>query len=151
MSTFLSAAYPWVKALHVVALVAWMAGLFYLPRLFVYHAERATPGSEMSETFKLMEGRLLRFIMRPAMIATWVLGLTLLATPGVVDWTRDGWIYVKLATVLMLSGLQDWLARRCGDFAADRNRVSGRTYRLVNELPTAALLVIAVMVIVKPF
>ena len=120
----------------MVAVVTWMAGLFYLPRLFVYHAERASPGSEMSETFKLMEDRLLRVIMRPAMIATWVLGLTLLATPGVIDWTRDGWIYVKLAAVLLLSGLQDWLARRCRDFAADRNRVSGRTYRLVNEVPT---------------
>ena len=88
-----------------MAAVSWMAGLFYLPRLFVYHAERGAPGSEMSETFKVMERRLLRLIMRPAMIATWVLGLTLALTPGVVGWTTHGWFYVKLAAVLGLTGL----------------------------------------------
>ncbi len=101
--SFLSAAYPWIKALHVVAVVSWMAGLFYLPRLFVYHAERGTPGSELSETFKVMERRLIAAIMRPAMIATWVLGLMLAGIPGVVDWGGSGWIYVKLTAVLALT------------------------------------------------
>jgi putative membrane protein len=151
VSNVLLAIYPWIKALHLVAAVSWMAGLFYLPRLFVYHVERGDPGSATSETFKIMERRLLRLIMRPAMIATWVLGLTLAVTPGVVGWTTQGWFYVKLATVVGLSGLHEWLARRCDDFAADRNRLSARTYRLANEVPTLALVVIAIMVIVKPF
>ena len=148
MANALSAAYPWLKALHLIAAVSWMAGLFYLPRLFVYHAERGVPGSELSETFKVMERRLLRRIMRPAMIVTWVLGLGLVAIGG---WWSEWWFYVKLAAVVGLSGFHDWLGRRCDDFAADRNRVSGRTYRLVNEVPIVALAVIAVMVIVKPF
>jgi putative membrane protein len=151
LSSLLVTIYPWVKALHVIAVVAWMAGLFYLPRLFVYHAERGTPGSELSETFKVMERRLLGAIMRPAMGATWILGLTLAATPGIVDWGAEGWIYVKLAAVVGLSGLQHWLTLRQRDFAADRNRFSGRTYRLVNELPTLALVVIVIMVVVQPF
>ena len=151
MRDLLSGLYPWTKALHIIAMVAWMAGLFYLPRLFVYHAERAAPGSELSETFKVMERRLLRAIMAPAMAATWLLGLMLAATPGLVDWGHDLWIWVKLSAVLGLSWLNGWLARRVADFAADRNRVSGRTYRLANEAPTLALVVIVVMVVVRPF
>lgn len=142
--------YPWIKALHVVAIVSWMAGLLYLPRLFVYHAERAGPGSELSETFKVMERRLLKVIMRPAMIAVWILGLTLAVTPGVVDWGA-GWIYVKLAAVLALTWFHHWLLARGKDFAADRNSVPARRYRLMNELPTVALVIIAIMVVVKPF
>ena len=151
MWDLLSGLYPWTKALHIIAMVAWMAGLFYLPRLLVYHAERAAPGSELSETFKVMERRLLRAIMAPAMAATWLLGLMLAATPGLVDWGHDLWIWVKLSAVLGLSWLNGWLARRVADFAADRNRVSGRTYRLANEAPTLALVVIVVMVVVRPF
>lgn len=143
-------AYPWIKALHVVAIVSWMAGLLYLPRIFVYHAERGTPGTDLSETFKVMEMRLLKVIMRPAMIATWILGLTLAGIPGVVDW-GSGWIYVKLAAVLVLTWFHHWLLGRAKDFAADRNTVPGRRYRLMNEVPTLALIVIAVMVVVKPF
>lgn len=150
MSNVLITAYPWIKAFHLVAVVSWMAGLFYLPRLFVYHAERAAPGSEMSETFKVMEHRLLVAIMRPAMVATWILGLALALTPGVVSWS-SGWFYVKLVAVLGLTGFHEWLERRRRDFAADGNRVTGRTYRLMNEIPTVALVVIAIMVIVKPF
>lgn len=151
MPVALLALYPWIKALHVVAVVTWMAGLFYLPRLFVYHAERAEPGSEMSETFKVMEEKLLKVIMRPAMIATWLLGLSLAGLPGVIDWRSDGWIYVKLAAVVALTWFHHWLLARFRDFAADRNRVPGRRYRLMNEIPTIALLVIVVMVIVRPF
>jgi putative membrane protein len=147
---FLAAAYPWTKALHVISMVAWMAGLFYLPRLFVYHAERGSPGSEVSEIFKVMERRLLRAIMNPAMVATWLFGLLLLATPGVVDWRGDGWLHVKLVAVLALTWFHHWLARRRKDFAADANRVEARRYRLLNELPTIALVVAVVMVIVRP-
>jgi putative membrane protein len=149
--SFLSALYPWTKALHVMAVIAWMAGLLYLPRLFVYHAEAAAPGSETSETFKVMERRLLKQIMRPAMIATWLFGILLLLTPGVIAWKSDFWIYIKLATVLVLTWFHHWLLRRHKDFAADRNRISGRTYRMMNELPTLGLVIIVVMVIVRPF
>ena len=150
MMHVLTVAYPWTKALHVVAIVSWMAGLLYLPRLFVYHAERGRAGSELSETFKVMERRLLKAIMRPANIATWVLGLLLAGTPGVVNW-GSGWIYVKLAAVLVLTWFHHWLLERAKDFAADNNRVSARTFRMMNEVPTLALVVIAIMVVVKPF
>jgi putative membrane protein len=146
----LIAAYPWTKTLHILAIVSWMAGLLYLPRLFVYHAERAAPGSELSETFKVMERKLLRQIMNPAMVATWILGAMLALTPGLVGWGQ-GWIYVKLGFVLALTWFHHWLALRRKDFAADRNRFGGRTYRLVNELPLVALAVIVTMVVVRPF
>ena len=147
----LSAAYPWIKAFHIVAVVSWMAGLFYLPRLFVYHAERAAPGSDVDEVFKVMETKLLRLIMNPAMIATWTFGILLALTPGVVDWTADGWIYAKLAGVLALTWLHHWLALRRKDFARGANRLPGKTYRLMNELPLLALVLIVVMVVVRPF
>jgi putative membrane protein len=148
--SFLSAAYPWTKALHIIAVVSWMAGLLYLPRLFVYHAERAAPGSELAGVFEVMELRLLRGIMNGAMIATWLFGVALAATPGLVDW-RSGWIYVKLAAVAVLTVFHHWLGRRRKDFAAGRNQVSGRKYRLMNEVPTVALIVIVIMVVVRPF
>jgi len=132
-------------------MVAWMAGLFYLPRLFVYHAERAEPGSELHDTFVVMERRLLKAIMNPAMTATWLFGLVLLATPGTVAWGDDQWLWVKLAAVLMLSWFHGWLAGRQREFAAGRNSVSGRRYRMMNELPTVGLLIIVVMVVVRPF
>jgi putative membrane protein len=150
VASYLAAAYPWIKALHVISVIAWMAGLLYLPRLFVYHTQ-AAPGSEASETFKVMERRLLRGIMLPASIATWLFGIVLLLTPGVVAWKSDGWIYIKLAGVLVLTWFHHWLGWRRRDFAADRNTISGRSYRLMNELPTVALVVIVVMVIVRPF
>ena len=151
MSAVLSAAYPWIKAFHIIAVVSWMAGLLYLPRLFVYHAECAAVGGELSETFKVMERRLLRAIMGPAMVATWTLGVTLAVTPGVIDWRGDGWFHVKLATVIGLTWYHHWLGLRCRDFAEDRNTVSGRSFRMMNEVPTLALIVIVVMVIVRPF
>ena len=149
MNDLLIIAYPWIKAFHVVAIVSWMAGLFYLPRLFVYHAERGKPGSELSETLKIMEFKLLKYIMNPAMMASWALGFLLVLTPGVIDWSA-GWFYIKLGCVIGLSGFQGWLGARCRDFAQDRNRVSGRAYRFANEIPTLALVVIAIMVIVRP-
>ena len=151
MPEAVSVAYPWIKAFHVIAVVTWMAGLFYLPRLFVYHAERGTPGSDLSEVFKVMERKLQRLIMLPAMIATWILGLLLILTPGIITWSSDGWIYVKLTAVAVLTWFHHWLVRRRRDFAEDRNTVPARHYRLMNEVPTVALIVIVVMVIVKPF
>jgi protoporphyrinogen IX oxidase len=149
--SFLTALYPWTKVLHIFAVIAWMAGLLYLPRLFVYHAERGAPGSELGATFAVMERRLLRGIMNPAMVATWVFGLALALTPGLVDWRADHWFHVKLALVAGLTWFHHWLARRRKDFVAGRNTVTARRFRMVNELPAVALLVILIMVVVRPF
>lgn len=150
LGDLLAAAYPWTKALHIISMVAWMAGLFYLPRLYVYHAEHGDPDAT-TETFKVMERRLLRAIMNPAMAATWVFGLMLALTPGIVDWRGDGWFHVKLTAVAVLTWFHHWLARRRKDFARDANSRSGRTYRMMNEMPTLLLIVIVVMVVVRPF
>lgn len=147
--SWLLPAYPWIKTLHIVSVIAWMAGLLYLPRLFVYHAS-ARIGSDTAETFKVMERRLLRGIMNPAMIATYLFGVTLLLTPGVVDW-HLGWIYVKLAAVAALTLIHHRLAVWRKDFAADANRHPAKLYRIINEVPTVLLFIIVVMVVVKPF
>ena len=149
MIGWLSEAYPWIKSLHIVSIVAWMAGLLYLPRLCVYHS-MAPVESDRSETFKVMERRLLRGIMTPAMLATWVFGLLLAATPGVVDW-RTGWIWIKLALVVGLTVFHIALARWCRKFSVDQNCHSTRFFRWVNELPTLALIAIVILVVVKPF
>ncbi|MBM3597378.1 MAG: protoporphyrinogen oxidase HemJ [Alphaproteobacteria bacterium] len=141
--------YPWIKALHVISIIAWMAGLLYLPRLFVYHCD-APPGSDRSETFKAMERRLLRAIMNPAMVAAFVFGAMLLVTPGVADW-QAGWLWTKLALVAGLTWLHHALALWRKDFAADRNRRTARFYRVMNEVPTVLMIGIVVMVIVRPF
>jgi len=138
----------WVKALHVISVIAWMAGLLYLPRLFVYHAD-AEKGSIQSETFKLMERRLYRGITTPAMIATWIFGLGL-AFSGVVDW-HEIWPYVKAVMVLALAAYHGIMARYLRDFANDRNTRSSRFFRSINELPMVAVIIIVIMVIVKPF
>jgi putative membrane protein len=140
--------YEWLRALHVISVIAWMAGLFYLPRLFVYHAE-ATAGSEMSETFKVMERKLLRMIMNPAMIASYVFGGLMLAAPGRFDWS-DGWIWVKAAMIVGLTVLHHLLGLWRKDFLADRNVRSHRYYRWVNETPTVMMIVLVIMVVVKP-
>jgi len=147
---FLAAAYPWTKALHLISVISWMAGIFYLPRLFVYHAEKAEQGSELSETLKIMELRLLRVIMNPAMIATWLFGIALLATPGIADWT-SGWLWIKLTMILLMTGFHHSLGLWRKDFANDRNTRPGRFYRLANEVPTVLMIVIVIMVVVKPF
>ena len=149
MLEFLADIYLWTKALHVISIIAWMAGLLYLPRLFVYHTE-VDVGSPESERFKIMERRLLRAIMNPAMIATFLFGGLLLATPGVVDWS-SGWIWVKLAMVLGLSHIHYLMGLWRKDFAADQNTRSSRYFRVVNEGPTLAMIVIVIMVIVRPF
>ncbi|MEO1312755.1 MAG: protoporphyrinogen oxidase HemJ [Pseudomonadota bacterium] len=142
--------YPWVKSFHIMAVIAWMAGLFYLPRLFVHHVEQAAVGSEMSETFKMMEMKLLRVIMNPAMIVAWVLGLTMIATPGVVAMS-DGWLHVKLLGVVAMTVFHMWLARQRRLLEADGTRLAGRTYRIANEVPTVLMVIIVIMVVVKPF
>lgn len=149
MGEFLTTYYPWIKALHVISVIAWMAGLLYLPRLFVYHAE-APVGSERAEMLKVMERRLLRGIMNPAMIATFVFGGLLLAVPHLVNW-RDGWIHVKLALVVVLAAFHMVAAVWRKGFEADRNRHSAQFYRVMNEVPTVGMIVIVVMVVVQPF
>ena len=147
---FLASVYPWTKALHIMAVISWMAGIFYLPRLYVYHAEKASVGSELSETLKVMELKLLRIIMNPAMIATWLFGIALLATPGIVDWSA-GWIWVKLVLITAMTWFHHSLGLWRKDFAADKNERSGRFYRLSNEIPTVLMIIIVLMAVVKPF
>ena len=139
--------YAWIKAFHVIAVIAWMAGMLYLPRLFVYHCA-AEKGSVQSETFKVMERRLLRAIINPAMIATWLLGLWL-AWEG--RWFDSGWLQAKLALVLAMSALHGLFARWVKAFAADANPHSQKFYRIINEVPTILLIAIVILVVVKPF
>ena len=141
--------YPWLKALHIISVVAWMAGLLYLPRLFVYHAGVGA-GSEASETFKVMERRLYRAITTPAMIATYLFGIALAGTPGIVAWT-EAWIWLKLALVAGMTLFHFLLGAWRKQFAADANRRTARFYRMVNELPTLLLIGIVILVVVKPF
>ncbi|QCI64930.1 protoporphyrinogen oxidase HemJ [Phreatobacter stygius] len=137
----------WIKAFHVIAVISWMAGMLYLPRLFVYHCA-AAPGSEASETFKTMEARLLEYIINPAMIMTWVLGLWL-------AWSsfgfRGGWLHAKLALVFALSGVHGYFAGAVRAFAEDRNRRSARHWRVMNEVPTMIMIAVVILVVVKPF
>jgi putative membrane protein len=139
--------YEWLKAFHVIAVIAWMAGMLYLPRLFVYHCE-AEPGSKQSETFKVMERRLLKAIINPAMIATWLLGLWLAWRGG---WFAAAWLHGKLALVLGLSAAHGFFAKWVKDFAADRNRHSQKFYRIINEVPTVLMILIVILAVVKPF
>lgn len=141
--------YLWLKALHVVAVIAWMAGLLYLPRLFVYHCS-AEAGSVVSETFKVMERRLMNAIMIPAMLASWALGLALIAVLGVEVFRGSLWLSVKLVLVIMLTVGHLLMIRHLRDFAGDRNRYSQRYFRILNEVPTVLMIAIVVMVIVRP-
>ena len=144
--------YAWIKAFHVIAVISWMAGMLYLPRLFVYHCA-AAPGSVQSETFKVMERRLLRAIINPAMIASWVLGLWLAweGPDSRYGWFASGWFDAKLVLVLALSGVHGMLARWMKAFAVDQNRHSARFYRIINEVPTLLMIGIVILVVVKPF
>lgn len=146
----LAAAYPWTKSLHIISVISWMAGLFYLPRLYVHHTERVAVGGETDALFQMMEYKLLKVIMNPAMIATWVFGLALVATPGAVDWGAL-WPYMKAVCVIAMTWFHMWLAARRKEFVAGENHRSGRTYRIMNEVPTVLLLVIVISVVVKPF
>jgi protoporphyrinogen IX oxidase len=146
---FLAPAYAWLKAFHVISLIAWMAGMFYLPRLYVYHC-MVLPGSAESERFKVMERRLLKQIINPAMMATWTFGILLVLTPGIIDW-HWGWWQLKFGCVILLSAFHGELSKWRRDFLEDRNRRPERFYRIANEVPTLLMIVIVIMVIVRPF
>lgn len=150
MTDLLISAYPWVKSLHVISVIAWMAGLFYLPRLYVYHVERVGSGNDTDSLFQTMEERLLRVIMNPAMISSWIFGLLLVFTPGVVDWSAL-WPWTKAAAILGMTWFHHWCAARRKEFLAGTNTLEGRRYRLMNEVPTLLLVVIVVSVIARPF
>jgi protoporphyrinogen IX oxidase len=143
----MTAVYLWLKALHIVAVIAWMAGMLYLPRLFVYHST-AKPGSALSETFKTMERRLLTIIMLPAMTVTWIVGIVLLLQG---QWLGAGWLHAKLVAVIAMTILHGLFVHWVNEFRFDRNRHSQKFYRIVNEIPTVLLIVIVVLAAVKPF
>ncbi len=148
MSDLLIGFYPWAKALHIMAVLSWMAGLFYLPRLFVYHAEQVQVGSETDTLFQTMEMKLQKLIMRPAMYATWLFGLILVFTPGIVDWGSI-WPWVKAVAVSLMTWMHYWLYLRRLDFATGRNTRPGRRYRMMNEVPTLLMIAIVLAVILK--
>ena len=150
LTDFLSGIYPWTTAIHVMAVIAWMAGIFYLPRLFVYHVEKASERPDLSAIYCEMEQKLFFVIMQPAMITTWIFGLALVLTPGIVDWS-DGWPWVKAAMVIGMTGFHEFLRSCLKQFSEGRNVRSGRFFRLANEAPTIAMAVIVIMVIVQPF
>ena len=139
--------YLWLKAFHIIAVISWMAGMLYLPRLFVYHCA-AAPGSPQSETFKVMERRLLRLIINPAMIATWILGIWVAHEGGFL---KSGWLHAKFLLVVVLSGYHGLLAWWMKDFAADRNQRSAKFYRIANEIPAVLMAAIVILAVVKPF
>jgi putative membrane protein len=140
-------AYDWIKAVHVIAIISWMAGLLYLPRLFIYHCD-APKGSDQSRTFAVMEGRLLNIIMTPAMVVSWVLGLWLAVQAG---WFAAGWFHAKLALVVGLSAVHGYFSVAVRRFAAEANTVSPRHWRMINEVPTLLMVAIVILVVVKPF
>jgi putative membrane protein len=145
---FLSNNILWIRAFHVIAVIAWMSGMLYLPRLFVYHTE-AAPGSAESERFKVMERKLLRLIMNPAMIAVWIFGLAQIwLIPGILE---EGWLHAKLTLVLILSGLHGYFAMCVKKFARDANDKTARFYRILNEVPAVLMALIVILVIVQPF
>ena len=148
MAGFLGEGYLWVKALHILAVISWMAGFLYLPRLFVYHCQAAA-GSVQSETFKVMERRLLRGIMNPSMIVAWAAGLALAV--NIEAWSGAGWFHAKLVLLVILTGMHMVAARWRRDFAADANKHSERFYRFMNEVPAVLMVAIVILVVVKPF
>jgi putative membrane protein len=141
--------YPWIKSLHVISVISWMAGIFYLPRLFVHHTEQVKD-EQTNKLFQMMELKLFRVIMNPAMTATWIFGLLLVFTPGIVDWSQF-WPWVKAAMVIALTWFHHWLGYRRKELIAGTCKVTGRQFRLMNEVPTVLMIVIVIMVIARPF
>lgn len=148
MSDLLANLYPWILAFHIMSVISWMAGLFYLPRLFVYHVEHAKNGDQLDQTFQLMEFKLLKVIMGPASVATWMFGLLLVFTPGIVDWGAV-WPYTKAVGVIGMTGFHHWLMARQRAFSRGENQLTGRRYRMMNEVPTILMVLIVVSVVVK--
>lgn len=148
MTDFLAQYYLWLKALHLIAVISWMAGLFYLPRLYVYHT-RVEQGSQADKLFQTMEHKLLKIIMNPAMIASWVIGILLIkSNPGIV---ADAWIHVKLGLVLILSGYQGYLGWTCKQFVKGTNKRSEKFFRLINEVPTVIMITVVILAVFKAF
>ena len=150
MIDYLIAMYPWLKAGHIISMISWMAGIFYLPRLFVHHSEKVNVPSDTDRLFSMMESKLLKVIMTPAMIATWGFGLSLAVIPGVLNWS-EAWPWVKLISIVAMTLFHLWLAKRQSDFEKSENHLTGKTYRIINEVPTILLVIIVVMVVVRPF
>ena len=148
MLDILALAYPWVKAFHIISVISWMAALFYLPRLFVHHAERVALSGDTHDLFSMMEFKLASVIMRPAMHATWLFGLLLVFTPGIVDWSAI-WPWTKAVSVILMTLFHTWLMTRMRAFSRGENALSGRQYRLMNEVPTVLMIVIVFSVVVK--
>ncbi|WP_370399642.1 CopD family protein [Sulfitobacter sp. JB4-11] len=148
MSDLLASIYPWIKAFHIISVISWMAALFYLPRLLVHHTERVGLSGETHALFTMMEGKLAKVIMSPAMAASWTFGLLLVATPGIVDWSFV-WPWTKLAGILAMTAFHVWLTRRVKGFAAGENTLTGRQYRMMNEVPTVLMIVIVFSVVLK--
>jgi len=145
---FLSDIYLWTKALHIISVIPWMAGIFYLPRLFVYHVESIERGIEPDDIFYTMERKLLKMIMNPAMTASLIFGTLLLLTPGIVDWS-SAWIWVKLLSIIIMIWFHFWLGYRRRDFVAGKNTRTGRQYRIMNEIPTILMFIIVFSVVLK--
>lgn len=148
MSDLLALVYPWVKGFHIISVISWMAALFYLPRLFVHHTEQVELVGKTHDLFSMMEFKLTTVIMRPAMIATWVFGLLLVVTPGIVDWSAI-WPWTKGFSVIAMTVFNTWLVRRMKDFQQGQNALTGRQYRLMNEVPTVLMIIIVFSVTVK--
>lgn len=149
MSDFLFTLYPWAKALHIMAVISWMAGIFYLPRLFVHHTEKVEVGSETDALFQMMEMKLMKVIMNPAMIVAWAAGLYLIAL-GAFDWSAV-WSWLKLSCVIAMTVFHMWLGKRRKEFVAGNNALTGKQYRMMNEVPTVLMIIIVLSVVVRPF
>ncbi len=148
MLDILALAYPWIKSLHIISVISWMAALFYLPRLFVHHTESGGLSGETHDLFAMMEFKLARVIMRPGMHATWTFGLLLVFTPGIVDWSAI-WPWTKGASVIAMTAFHTWLIIRMKAFQRGENSLTGRQYRIMNEVPTVLMIVIVFSVVVK--
>jgi putative membrane protein len=151
MSDLLISAYPWIKAFHIISVISWMAGLLYLPRLFVYHAEQIEKNAKEVAVFEVMEKKLFHFIMNKAMIASWVFGIILLLTPGIAGFGFSYWVYFKIICVLAMTIYHVWLGKRQNDFENGLNKLTSKTYRMLNEVPAVLMILIVILVIVKPF
>ena len=148
MNDILIVLYPWIKSLHLISVISWMAGLFYLPRIFVYHVERSNGNDQINDVFLVMEKKLHSFIMTPAMIVSWICGFLLAATPGIIDFSNT-WVWVKLLAIIAMTIFNIWLGLKISDFKTNNNTLSGKQYRLLNEVPTVLLVVIIVSVVLK--
>ena len=148
MTEILTSLYPWIKSLHIIAVISWMAGLFYLPRIFVYHVERSNGKDQLNDVFLVMERKLHSFIMNPAMVLSWICGILLALIPGTIDFS-ELWVWVKLVSIIGMTFFNIWLGFKIVDFQDGNNGLTGKQYRLLNEIPTILLVAIVLSVIIK--